>query len=124
MAKRINSRRKGKDGELELVAFLKAQGIEARRGQQFRGGGDSPDVIANGCLSGVHIECKRKEAGSLYEWLKQAIRDASVYCIDRARTLPVVMHRKSKEEWVAILRLEDFIAIMKQAEGNSNGQAH
>jgi Holliday junction resolvase len=41
------SREKGKRGELELAAELRRLfGIEARRGVQYCGGGDSPDVVA------------------------------------------------------------------------------
>lgn len=98
----INSRAKGKAGELELAAFLRSFGYEARRGQQFSGGSDSPDVVTS--LPGVHLECKRVEKGSLYEWLDQAIRDAG-------SNVPVVAHRRSRSEWVAILRLEDLLNL-------------
>jgi len=56
MAKRINSCRKGKDGEREVVKILRSYGIEAKRGQQHKGGPDSPDVIHD--IPGVHIEVK------------------------------------------------------------------
>ena len=101
----INSRQKGKAGELELAAFLRERGYEARRGQQFSGGADSPDVIG---IPGIHIEAKRTEAGSLYAWLDQAIRDAGT-----SKT-PLVCHRRNRREWVAILRLDDFLTILKQ----------
>jgi len=53
----MNSKRKGKRGELELAKKLKEYGFSARRGQQYSGiGGD--DVVG---LDGVHIECKRAE---------------------------------------------------------------
>ncbi len=103
----MNSRNKGKTGELELAAFLRDHGFEARRGQQFAGGGDSPDIVSS--LPGFHIECKRVESGSLYAWMDQAMRDAPV-----AHT-PVVMHRRSRQPWVAILRLSDFLELVKKA---------
>lgn len=99
----MNSRAKGKNGELELAAALREFGYEARRGQQFKGGGDSPDIVCDG-LADFHVECKRVESGNLYNWLDQAIRDAG------GKT-PVVMHRRSRKGWVAILRLEDFLAL-------------
>ena len=102
--KRISSRTKGKVGELELAAHLTASGYPARRGQQFQGGGDSPDVVAPS-LEGIHIECKRVETGNLYKWLDQAKKDA------KAGNVPVVMHRKNKREWVAILDLNDFLKL-------------
>lgn len=99
----INSRAKGQRGELELAALLKARGYDARRGQQFAGGTDSPDVVHN--MGPFHIECKRVEKGNLYEWLEQAKRDCG------GRT-PLVVHRRSRSEWVAILRLEDLLDLM------------
>jgi Holliday junction resolvase len=102
----INSRAKGKTGELELAAFLREHGFESRRGQQFKGGGDSPDVTG---IPGWHVECKRVEKGNFYDWLKQAIDDGW-----ESFDKPVVMHRRNHEEWVAILRLEDFLELVKK----------
>lgn len=107
----INSRNKGAAAERELAKFLRDRGIEARRGQQFSGGTDSPDVVA--ALPGYHIECKRVEQGNLYNWLAQAIRDAG------PSKTPVVMHRRNRQEWVAILRLEDLLAILPREDGVS-----
>ncbi len=98
----INSRAKGARGELELAAFLKERGYEARRGQQFSGGGESPDVVHN--IPGVHFEVKRVEAGNLYNWLAQAQRDA-------AGKVPIVVHRRSNKEWVAILPLDELLKL-------------
>lgn len=102
----INSRAKGAAGERELAAFLRERGFDSRRGQQFSGGADSPDVTG---IPGVHIEAKRVEAGNPYVWLDQAIRDAG-----KDKT-PVVMHRRNKRGWIAILRLEDFLPLVKGA---------
>lgn len=96
----INSRAKGAAGERELANYLKERGYDARRGQQFKGGADSPDVVG---LPGYHIECKRVEAGNLYNWLQQAVNDAG------KGKVPLVVHRKSRKEWVAILRLDDLL---------------
>ena len=92
----MRSRRKGKTGELELAQFLRTRGTNARRGRQ--GGAGSPDVIG---LDRWHIECNDAERGSLYDLLDQAIEEAG-------ELLPVVMHRKNKREWVAILSLMRF----------------
>lgn len=110
----INSRRKGKKGELEIAHILEAFGYQARRGQQFHGGADSPDVVCDG-LKDFHIEVKRVEAGNLYIWLEQAIKDAG-------GKVPVVMHRRTRQEWVAILRLEDFLkmTVVMASDGPSD----
>lgn len=106
--KRINSRTKGKVGELELVNFLKERGIEARRGQQYEGSSDSPDVIAGGCLAGFHLEVKRTQAGNPYNWMHQACTDADICKV------PVVAHRRNGKQWLAILDMRDFINIIKE----------
>lgn len=105
----MNSRQKGKRGELEFVHYLKDRNIEARRGQQYAGGGDSPDVIAGGILSNAHIEVKRREAGNPYDWLEQAIRDA------KAGKVPFVAHKRNGREWIAILDMDHFLQIMELA---------
>ncbi len=105
--KRINSRQKGKAGELEFANFLRERGISAHRGQQFKGGTDSPDVVAKGCLHDVHIEVKRKETGNVYEWLDQACGDADL-C-----KMPVVAHRRNNQRWIAIMDFRDYLTIME-----------
>jgi Holliday junction resolvase len=103
----MNSRAKGKAGELELAAFLRDHGIEARRGVQFSGGADSPDVVTD--LPNIHIECKRTESAGLYGWLGQAIRDAG----DK---MPVVFHRRNNCKWVVVMRAEDFLKLVQPQE--------
>lgn len=106
----MNSRNKGKRGELEFVHFLKDRNIPARRGQQFAGGGDSPDVIAGGCLSRTHIEVKRREAGNPYDWLDQAKADSK-----GTDKLPFVAHKRNGKDWIAILDVDHFLQIMELA---------
>jgi Holliday junction resolvase len=100
----MNSREKGKRGEREFAEYLRERGFDARRGQQFSGGADSPDVVTN--IPGIHFEVKRRESGSLYEWLSQAIKDAGF-----GKT-PIVAHRKNQKEWVAILPMANLLALL------------
>ena len=100
----INSRDKGARGEREFANLLCDQGFNARRGQQFSGSKDSPDVVCT-ALSPFHFEVKRVERGNLYDWMAQAERDAG------PDKIPVVAHRRNKEEWVAILPMDDFLKI-------------
>lgn len=101
----VNSRAKGARGELEFSSFLREHGFAARRGQQFSGGSDSPDVVSN--VPGVHFEVKRTETLSLWPAMDQAKRDAA------EGTYPCVVHRPSRRRWIAILDAEDFLNIMK-----------
>jgi len=95
------SKNKGKRGERELAGELRRLfGVDARRGQQFHGGSDSPDVVAD--IPGIHIEVKRTERLSLYPAMRQAIADAG------AGKVPVVFHRQNHEDWLAIVRLNDL----------------
>ena len=95
------SRNKGKRGERELATELaRVLGIEARRGVQFQGGPDSPDVMTS--IPNVHFEGKRTERFRLYEALEQAVGDAG------AEKIPVVCHRQNKKPWVVVLRLDDL----------------
>jgi Holliday junction resolvase len=102
------SRNKGKVGERELASELtRVLGVSARRGVQFQGGSDSPDVIAD--IPDLHIECKRTERFRLYEALDQAVNDAG-------NKTPIVIHRQNRQPWVAIIRLDDLpIFVQKLA---------
>lgn len=100
------SRDKGKRGERELADVLKKHGYNAKRGVQYHGGPDSPDVTG---LPGIHIECKRVEALQLYPALEQAKNDAD------DEKLPAVFHRRNGKPWVVAMELEDWLIIYKQA---------
>lgn len=99
------SRDKGKRGEREVVALLKEYGFKARRGQQFRGGKDSPDVLHN--IPNVHVEVKFRQTLSLYPVLETAKEEAP----DK---VPVVFHRRNNKPWVVILYAEDFLRSMQE----------
>lgn len=104
----INSREKGARGERMLAKALRSHGKEARRGQQFSGGSDSPDVICN--MPFVHWEMKFKERFNLYEAYAQATRDADEYHI------PVVAHKKKYKPIMVILSLDDFMKFRLKME--------
>mgnify|MGYP007029125919 FL=1 len=57
---KINSRSKGARYERELSKYLSENGFPARRGQQFAGGSDSPDVVSDEFP--FHIEAKHVPA--------------------------------------------------------------
>ena len=98
----MNSRDKGKRGERELAAALRAQGYLARRGQQYCGANGDADVVG---LPGIHIECKAVERLNLYDAMSQSKRDA------KDGEMPVVMHRRSRKPWLVTVGLEDFLTL-------------
>lgn len=101
---KINSRAKGAAGERELSNKLKEYGFETRRGQQFCGANGDADVVG---LPGVHIECKRVEKLDLEKAYTQAVNDA------RENEIPIVFHRKNREQWKITMSLEDFMKFYK-----------
>lgn len=100
----MNSRDKGKRGELELAKKLREFGFECRRGQQYCGLNGDADVLG---LNGIHIECKRVEKLNIHEAVEQSRRDS------RIDEMPVVMHRKNNREWLVTQPLEDWIRMYK-----------
>lgn len=101
----MNSRAKGKRGELELARILKEYGFDSRRGQQYCGANGDADVVG---LPGIHIECKRVESLNIQKAMEQAESDAGC-------DIPAVFHRKNREPWKVTLYLNDFIEIYKEA---------
>ena len=103
----INSKRKGKTGELELARKLKEHGYDVRRSVQYNGKEEDGQADLVG-LQGIHIECKRTEKLNLYDAVNQAKRDSA-----RSGEIPVVFHRRNNCEWLAILPLDEFIKLYK-----------
>lgn len=100
---KINSRQKGKRGELQWRDVLTGFGIEARRGAQYQGGVESPDVVAD--TPGWHAEVKYTECLSLYAALDQATNDA------KGKT-PYVAHRRNGKPWVVIIPAEAWVHLI------------
>lgn len=99
--KPVNSRTKGANGERQLAKDLTALGYPATRGQQFKGGADSPDVVCELLREkGYHLECKVTKdckifsPATLAEWDQQAERDAR-----SAGLRPVIIHRWARAGW-------------------------
>ena len=100
---KIKSKQKGNQAEREVAELLRNYGFTARRGVQFSGGSDSPDVVSDLPL---HIEVKRVEAFNLYNAVDQAKRDCN-------SNEYVIFHRKNKREWVSILDSDMFLTMME-----------
>lgn len=100
----VNSKAKGKKGELELVEELRQCGYaNARRSAQYCGNtGDAPDILG---VDGLHIEVKRREQIQDEVFIQQAEKEA------KKGIVPVVMYRRSREKWKVCLRLDVFMAI-------------
>jgi len=102
----MNSRTKGKVGEREFAALLRGHGFDARRGQQFSGGADSPDVVS-AALDWLHIEVKRVQQLNLAEACAQASRDAG--------GKPwIVAHRRNREPWMVTMDSDALYELLRQ----------
>lgn len=105
----MNSRDKGKRGELEAAHLLQSYGYDTRRGQQFSGANGDADVVG---LPHVHLEIKRVEKLNIDDALSQSVRDA------REDEVPVVMHRKNRTDWKITLQFTDWMEMYKEWEKN------
>lgn len=111
----VNSKAKGGRGEREFAKFLQEKfGISARRGIQFAGGPDSPDIVTD--IDGVHFEIKRQNRTDIYKWMAQAAHDA------RDNDIPCVAFRRDRDDWLVCIKaknLVDFgIRVMEVATTN------
>jgi Holliday junction resolvase len=104
----MNSRAKGCRGEREWRDQLREAGFQARRGQQFSGGNESPDVVCPS-LPTIHWEVKRTETLSIYTAMTQA-------CTDAGKKIPVVAHKRNNRPWLCILSAEDFLTILRRSD--------
>jgi len=112
-----SSRTKGKVGEREAAkALAKNLGPQAdpRRGVQYQGGPDSPDVV--GALPGFHPEVKRLKRIAACRFMDQATRDAG------SGLRPLVLMREDCGEWLLIIRLDDIKALC-EAYAATHGRA-
>lgn len=101
----INSKRKGKTGELELAKKLKEYGYDTKRSVQYNGKDGQADVVG---LPHIHCEVKRVEKLNLYDAMEQAKRDA------KHGDLPAVFHRKNRCNWMVTMELTDFMKIYER----------
>ena len=93
------SKQKGARFELEVAHYLQDHGFPGthRTAQHCGKTGDAGDV-----------ECKHVEKLNLYNAYHQAVRDNNA---KNAGDIPVVIHKKNREETLITLSLDDFIKI-------------
>ena len=134
----MNSREKGKRGERQWRDELRAHGYTARRGQQFSGSPESPDVICDE-LDWLHFEVKAVERLNIEDAMEQARRDAGSAAKSetrnpkpemgshltpslspcgegegcQARKVPIVAHRRSFRGWLVTMDAETFFRLLR-----------
>lgn len=103
----INSKDKGKRGELALVHKLKEYGYECERTAQYNGKALDGEADLRG-LSQVHIECKFREKHNIYDYIEQVERDK------KNNDLGVCFIKSNKKDWLCLMTLDDFIRLYKK----------
>jgi Holliday junction resolvase len=124
----MNSREKGKRGERQWRDELRAQGFQARRGQQFSGSPDSPDVVCDQ-LRWVHFEVKAVERLNIEDAMEQARTDCRTENAEcrtgRTGKVPVVAHRRRFRPWLVTMEAETFFRLLRGdflTEGNGGNE--
>lgn len=113
---KINSRAKGARGERLWRDMLREAGFTARRGQQFSGGSDSPDVLCDE-LKGLHMEVKFVESLNLEKACEQADRDRGVKPY-------IVAHKKSRSSWKVTMDAHFFFQLLREGMDACKGEYH
>ena len=108
----MNSCQKGKRGERAWRDELLAHGYQARRGQQFSGSPDSPDVVSE-ALAWLHVEVKRVQNLNLTDACTQAERDAGRGAPAGHQKPWIVAHRRNHAPWLITMRAETFFNFLR-----------
>src|SRR5512138_112624 len=108
----MNSREKGKRGERQWRDELRANGYMARRGQQFSGSPDSPDVVCSE-LDWIHFEVKAVERLNIEDAMDQARHDAGRVAPGGHQKVPVVAHRRRFRRWLVTMDAETFFQFLR-----------
>src|SRR5438445_13789396 len=99
-------REKGKRGERQWRDELRAEGFQARQGQQFSGSPDSPDVVCEQ-LRWIHFEVKAVERLNIEEAMEQARRDCGMRSAECGiQKVPIVAHKRSFRTWLVTMKAE------------------
>lgn len=107
------SRNKGKAGEREIAAEIRAVlAIDVHRGWQSRAGTDACDVEG---LPGAWLEVKRGKLPNVRRALTQATQDSD-------GRVPVAVVRDDGEDAFAVMSLDALLALFKLAMLSANGQ--
>lgn len=101
----INSKEKGKRGELYVVNKLKERGYNnVHRTAQFKGNtGQAADIEG---LDYIHAEVKFVEKLNLYNAMSQAKRDNK-----SNDKMPAVFHKKNSEKLLVTMEFDDWINL-------------
>ena len=124
LGRKINSRAKGAAAERFfsqlLRKYVRPDGtpVEARRGCQYSGrpDGSSCDIVHN--IDGIAFEIKRVE-----KFTPSLVYSAVAQCqADSGDNTPVVCWRTNRREWLAIIPMHEFLALLGVVPNNTETQ--
>lgn len=104
-----NSREKGKRIERAFASLLTAEGFPATRGQQHKGGPDSPDVNCPP-LPWFHFEVKGGKQLRLKDFMEQAVDEAP------DGSLPVVAWKEDRQPWRIVMDFRDWVELVRGSD--------
>ena len=105
----MNSKSKGKRGELYVVNKFKDYGFKCNRTAQFKGNTGRADDIEE--IDYIHCEVKFVENLNISKAIGQAVRDSKE---SKREAFPTVFHKKSREDLLVTMRFEDWIQLYSE----------
>lgn len=105
----MNSKRKGKRGELYVVNKFKEYGYECNRTAQFKGNTGRADDIEG--IDYIHAEVKFVESLNISKAMEQAKRDSAA---SNREAFPTVFHKKNREDLLVTMRFEDWVQLYNE----------
>lgn len=113
----INSKRKGKNGELEVVRYWRNWFPKAKRHLEYQSqeAEEGIDVILDE-LHAVQVKIGRKVPKVIYDFIEQIA--------DRPGPLKFVQCRRNRKEWLVVLRARDFRRLLETLKMNRISNDH
>ena len=102
----MNSKAKGKRGELYVVNKFKDYGYKCNRTAQYKGNTGRADDIEG--IDYIHAEVKFVENLNISKAMGQAVRDSEA---SEREAMPTVFHKKSREDLLVTMRFTDWIKL-------------
>ena len=105
----INSRAKGKRGELIVAHMFRKWGYPAERGQQHDGMTGHADVVN---VPYLWLEVKWRQDLDIPAAMAQADRDSDAY-MQRTNegVIPVVIRKENRKPWMVTMHLDDLAGM-------------
>lgn len=100
----VGQRIKGATFEREIAAKFRELGLDAKRGFQYRGGYDAPDVD----VQFVHVECKRHKSVKIQDAYRQSKAEA------KNGKIPIVVSKDNNGEVLVTMSWNNWAEFFKK----------